>query len=86
MAEEIRALEDNETWIIEDLPLSKKPISYKWVYRVKYNSDSCIQSYKVRLVIRNDYRVEGFDYNETIATVPKMTSVRCFLSIAVAKG
>jgi len=75
MAEEIRALEKNGTWVLQDLPPGKKPISCKWVYRVKYNSDDSIQRFKARLVIRGDHQVEGFDYNETFAPVAKMTSV-----------
>ena len=46
MAEEIEALEKNDTWSLEDLSVGKKPISCKWVYRVKYNA---------RLVIRGDH-------------------------------
>jgi len=87
MAKEIEALELNNTWSIEDLPLVKKAIDYKWVYRVKYNSDGSLeQRYKARLVIRGDEQVEGFDYHETFTPVAKMTSVQCFLSVAVAKG
>jgi len=86
MAEEIHAPERNETWVLQTLPPEKKPISCRWVYRVKYNSNGTIQRFKARLVIRGDHQVEGFDYNETFAPVAKMASVRCFLSVAVSKG
>ena len=86
MAEEIRALEANLTWVIMDLPLGKKPIGCKWVYHVKYNSDGSIQRYKARLIICGDHQIEGFNYNETLAPVAKMTSVQCSLSVAAAKG
>jgi len=43
MAEEIQALEENQTWTIEDLPAGKTRISYKWAYRVKYKSDGSIE-------------------------------------------
>jgi len=86
MAEEIKALEDNATLEIVGLPPGKKPISCKWVYRVKYNSYGTIQRYKAQLVIRGEHQVEGFDYNETFALVAKITSVRCFLIVAIAKG
>ena len=86
MVEEIKALEEDQTWVVVDLPPDKKPISCKWVYRVKYNSDGSLQRYKARLVIRGDRQVEGFDYTETFAPVEKIISVRCFLVVAVAKG
>ena len=37
-------------------------------------------------MIRSDHQVDDFDYNETFAPVAKMTSVRCVLSIVIAKG
>ena len=86
MSEEIKALETNNTWEIIDLPLGKKPISCKWVCRIKYNSDGSIQRYRARLVIRGDHQVEEFDYNETFAPVAKITSICCFLTDVVAKG
>jgi len=51
MEEEIRVLEKNSTWVLQDLPSGTKPTSCKWVYRVKYNSDGAIQQYKACLVI-----------------------------------
>ena len=43
MVEEIQVLEKTDTWVLQDLPPEKKPISCKWVYRVKYNSDGTVQ-------------------------------------------
>ena len=85
MTEEIKALEKNATWEIVDLPPGKKPISCKWVYRVEYNSDDTIRRYKARLVICGDNQIEVFDFNETLAPVAKITSVHCFLAVAVAR-
>jgi hypothetical protein len=35
MKHEIHALEHNDTWTMEPLPLGKKAIRCKWVYRIK---------------------------------------------------
>ena len=51
VTKEIEALELNEFWTVEDLPPVKKRINYKWLYKVKYQSDGSIKCYKVRLVI-----------------------------------
>jgi len=85
MEEDIRAFEKNKRWVLQDLPKGKKPISCKWVYRVKYNSDGTLQQYKARLVIRGYHQIEGLDYNETFAPVAKMSSVRCFLLVAITR-
>jgi len=86
MIKEIDALEKNNTWSVVDLPPGNKLINCKWVYKVKYNSDDSIEWCNARLVIRSDEQVAGFDYNETFAPVAKMTTVRTFLAVAVAKG
>jgi len=86
MSKEIEALELNNTWTLEELPVGKRSINCKWVYKVKYNSDGSMEQYKARLVIRGDQQIEGFDYGEIFGPVAKMTSVRCFLTVVAAKG
>jgi len=86
MADEIRALEGNKTWVLADLPPEKKPISCKWVYKVKCRSYDSIERYKARLVIRGGHQIEGFDYNEIFAVAAKMGSVRSFLSVVAARN
>ncbi|KAA3486784.1 Retrovirus-related Pol polyprotein from transposon TNT 1-94 [Gossypium australe] len=51
MQKEICALEDNDTWSMETLPLGKKALGSKWVYKIKYNSDESIERLKARLVV-----------------------------------
>nr|KYP52250.1 hypothetical protein KK1_025854 [Cajanus cajan] len=51
MQDEIDALERNMTWTLEDLPLGKKPIDCKWIYKVKYQFDGTIEQLKGQLVV-----------------------------------
>lgn len=39
MHKEITALENNGTWKVVNLPIEKKPIGCKWVYKVRYRAD-----------------------------------------------
>ncbi|KAL9241108.1 hypothetical protein vseg_015256 [Gypsophila vaccaria] len=86
MDAEMRALEDNGTWTMESLPHGKKALNSKWVYRIKYNSDSTVERLKARLVVCGNHQTEGIDYDETFAPVVKMTTVRTFLAIAASKN
>ncbi|XP_074300565.1 uncharacterized protein LOC141631842 [Silene latifolia] len=86
MSKEIEALEKNKTWRIVTLPRGKKAIGCKWVYKIKYKADGTVERYKARLVAQGFTQTEGVDFHETYAPVAKMTSVRCMLAVAVAKG
>ena len=50
--EEIRALEQNKTWDIVDLPSGKTIVGCKWIFTIKYNQDGSINRYKARLVAK----------------------------------
>ena len=42
MQEELETLKENNTWKLIDLPNGHKPISTKWVYKIKQNDDKSI--------------------------------------------
>ncbi|GJR05694.1 ribonuclease H-like domain-containing protein [Tanacetum coccineum] len=83
MNSEIEALNENHTWIITDLPLGRKAIGNKWIYKIKYKSSGDIDRYKARLVVKGCSKKEGVDFNETFSPIVKMSTVRCFIALFV---
>ena len=85
MQAKIEALEANNTWSVMPPPPGKVAIGSKWVYKVKYHSDSTIGIYKARLVAKGYTQKEGIDYNETFSPMMKFITVRLVLTLAAMK-
>ena len=80
------ALAENETWDLVDAPKGVKPIGCRWVYKVKYNTDGSLNRYKAQLVAKGYAQQHDINYDETFASIAKMTIVRVLLVVVVAKG
>jgi len=65
MNDEIRALNENETWQLQEMPENKKALDCKWVYKIKETPDGTIERYKARLVVKGFSKQRVNDYYET---------------------
>lgn len=80
------ALEGNKTWELVTLPVGKKAISSRWVYKIKHKNNGKIDKYKARLMVNGYIQLKGLDYHKTFSPMTKMVTVRTVISIATSKN
>ena len=79
-------MHENKVWNLVPLPEGRSVVGCKWVFRRKHDSDSCIASYKARLVAQGFSQTKGVDYDETFSPVVRFESVRGILALSANLG
>jgi hypothetical protein len=82
MKEELKSINENDTWESADLPINRKSIGSKWVYKIKRDENGNIVQYKARLVAKGFTQKFGSDYDEVFAPVARAATLRTLLSYA----
>ena len=85
MKDEVKALQDNETWILVRPTTDRDVIPGKLV-KVKLGPSGQVDKYKARYVATGFKQVEGLDYFETFAPTCKSETFRILLQLSVKQG
>ena len=84
--DEVKALQDNETWNLVRPPTDRDVIQGKWVYKVKLGPSGQVDKYKARYEAKGFKQVEGLVYFETFAPTCKPETFRILLRLSAKQG
>lgn len=86
MQREYQSILKHETWDLVSLPLGKRTISARWIFKLKPLSINQSPRYKARLVARSFEQRHCVDYSKTFANVVKWETIRIVSGIAAHDG
>lgn len=81
---ELSSIYGHGTWHEDVLPEGVKPLTTKWVFKIKRGDRDQIEKFKARLCVRGFEQEQGVDYDEVFSPVMRHNSLRTLLSIAAA--
>ena len=86
MDREIRELLAKNTWIAERVPSGRKNTRSRWIFSIKYKSDSTIDRFKARFVVCGYSQVPGVDYDKSFSSTMRATTFRALMAIAATRN
>lgn len=78
---EFASLDKNQTWEIVSVPVDKRCLNSKWVFRTKKLASGELL-YKARLVVKGCSQKKGIDFTDTYSPVIRYNSLRYLLALA----
>ncbi|GJV03420.1 putative ribonuclease H-like domain-containing protein, partial [Tanacetum coccineum] len=86
MQEELLQFKLQKVWTLVDLPIGKRAIRTKWVFRNKKDGRGIVVRNKARLVAQGYTQEEGIDYDEVFALVARIEAIMLFFAYASFMG
>ena len=68
-----------------ELPVGKKALHNKWVYKIKNEHDGS-KRYKTRLVVKGFQQKKGIDYSEIFSPIVKISTIRLVLEMVATEN
>ena len=72
---EMDSLHKNSTRELVHLPVGKRVLPCKWVYKLKVTNNESKSKYKARLVVKGFKQQQGIDFEEIFSPIDKMTTL-----------
>ena len=85
-AKEIGDLIKIGTFSLAEIPINRKAIDSRIVFKVKHRADGTFDKFKARLVAKGFMQRLGFDFFSTFSPMATLTTVRTVFAIAVRLG
>lgn len=82
MQEELNQFKRSEVWNLVPRPEGMDVIGIKWIYKNKSDENGIVTRDKARLVAQGYTQVEGLDFDETLAHVARLESIRLVLGVS----
>jgi hypothetical protein len=79
---EMISIYKNGVWHEVDIPQGVKPLTTKWVFKVKKGKHGQIEKFKARLCVRGFEQERGVDFDEVFSPVMRHNSLRTLLALA----
>jgi len=57
-------------------PIDKLVVGLRWLYKVNHGENGIIEKHKAKFISKGFSQVEGIDYEETFAPIPRYSSIR----------
>ena len=87
MKDEVKALQDNETWNLVRPPTDRDVIPGRWgVYKAELGPSGQVDKYKAPYVAKGFKQVERLDYFETFAPTCKPETFRILLQLSAKQS
>lgn len=85
MHSELLALLQNNIWTLCPLPVNRRTVGCKWLFKVKRKADGIVERYKARLVAKGFSQHPGLDFRDTFSPDVRDATIQTVLATAVMK-
>ena len=85
MKDEMDSLLGNKIQELTELPVGKKALYNKQVYKIKNEHDGS-KRYKAKLVVKGFQQKKGIDYSKIFSLVVKMSTIRLVLGMVAVEN